>query len=353
MFYKPHKLLKSAFLLLAVIIMLSTEFPAAPTVEIVMRGLDNPRGLALGPEGGLYVVEAGRGGTGPCQTLRGALQCYGASGAVTRLWGGNQERVITGLPSQVDPTGQAVGPHDISFQGRGGAYISVGFGGDPSLRSNFGADGALFGTLVHAPASGKWRVIGDISGYETSANPAGGPIDSNPFGIVAEPAGRVMADAGGNDLLHIAANGKITTIATFPSRPTRSTDSVPTGLTVGPDGAYYVGELTGAPFTAGAARIYRVVPGSAPTVILDGFKAILDIAFGPDGSLYVVEFSAGPAPGLAAAGRLIRVFPNGTREVVWSGLDHPTSVLIDVDGSIYVTNRGTSVGNGEVLKITL
>src|SRR5688572_13354376 len=169
MFYKPHKLLKSAFLLLAVIIMLSTEFPAAPTVEIVMRGLDNPRGLALGPEGGLYVVEAGRGGTGPCQTLRGALQCYGASGAVTRLWGGNQERVITGLPSQVDPTGQAVGPHDISFQGRGGAYISVGFGGDPSLRSNFGADGALFGTLVHAPASGKWRVIGDISGYETSA----------------------------------------------------------------------------------------------------------------------------------------------------------------------------------------
>jgi sugar lactone lactonase YvrE len=254
----------------------------------------------------------------------------------------------------VDPTGQAIGAHDISFQGRGGAYITVGFGGDPALRSNFGSDGALFGTLLHAPASGKWRVIGDISAYETLANPAGLPIDSNPFGIIAEPGGRVITDAGGNDLLHISANGKITTIATFPSRPARSTDAVPTGLTVGPDGAYYVGELTGAPFTAGAARVYRVVPGSAPVIVQDGFKAILDIAFGPDGSLYVVEFSAGPGPGLAAPGRLVRVFPSGTREVVWSGLDHPTSVLVDPDdGTIYVTNHGTSIGNGEVLKITL
>ena len=345
--------LKTLFLLLTAMLLLCSMFIAEPTVEVVMRGLDNPRGLALGPEGGLYVVEAGRGGTGPCQTLRGFLQCYGATGAVTRLWGGKQERVITDLPSQVDPAGQAVGAHDISFQGRGGAYITLGFGGEPSLRSNFGPDGSLFGTLIHAPASGKWRVIADVSGYETSANPAGGPIDSNPFGIVAEPAGRVIADAGGNDLLHVAANGKITTLATFPSRPVRSTDAVPTGLTVGPDGAYYLGELTGGPFTSGAARIYRVVPGQAPAIFLDGFKAILDIAFGPDGSLYVVEFSAGPGPGLAALGRLLRVLPNGTREVVLSGLDHPTSVLVDPDdGAIYVTNRGISIGNGEVLKVT-
>ena len=33
---------------------------------VIMQGLDNPRGLAIGPEGGLYVTEAGRGGSGPC-----------------------------------------------------------------------------------------------------------------------------------------------------------------------------------------------------------------------------------------------------------------------------------------------
>jgi len=49
-------------------------------VTVVMSGLDNPRGLAFGPEGALYVVEAGRGGSGPCQMLRGLSRCYGATG---------------------------------------------------------------------------------------------------------------------------------------------------------------------------------------------------------------------------------------------------------------------------------
>ena len=39
--------------------------PAVPvaqaTAAVVMRGLDSPRGLAFGPEGALYVVEAGNG----------------------------------------------------------------------------------------------------------------------------------------------------------------------------------------------------------------------------------------------------------------------------------------------------
>ena len=345
--HKSVRLMFASFIAAFLLSALVTS--AAPTVEVVMRGLDNPRGLAFGPEGGLYVVEAGRGGTGPCQTLRGMLQCYGATGAVTRLWGGKQERVVTDLPSQVDPAGQSVGAQDISFQGRGGAYITVGFGGNPALRGNFGPDGSLFGSLVHAPASGKWKVIADVSAHETRSNPAGGPIDSNPFGVVAEPGGRVVTDAGGNDLLRIAANGAISTLAVFP-RTARNLDSVPTGLTVGPDGNYYVGELTGAPFHAGDARIYRVVPGSAPAIILTGFKAVLDVSFGPDGSLYVVEF-AGGATGLGLPGRLIRVLPDLTREVVLDGLDHPTSVIVDDDGTIYVTNRGVSIGNGEVLKI--
>lgn len=62
-------------------------------VTVIMSGLDNPRGLAIGPEGALYVVEAGRGGNGPCQVLRGQSRCYGASGAVSRYWRGTQERV--------------------------------------------------------------------------------------------------------------------------------------------------------------------------------------------------------------------------------------------------------------------
>src|SRR5712691_6262638 len=82
----------------------------ATTTSVVMSGLDNPRGLAFGPEGALYVAEAGRGGSGPCIVLRGAPQCYGATGAVSRLWRGEHERVATGLPSYADLTGVATGP---------------------------------------------------------------------------------------------------------------------------------------------------------------------------------------------------------------------------------------------------
>src|SRR5688500_4076859 len=66
--------------------------------EIVMSGLNNPRGLAFGPNGALFVAEAGRGGSGPC-FVNMALVCYGPTGAVGRLWQGKQDTVVSGLPS--------------------------------------------------------------------------------------------------------------------------------------------------------------------------------------------------------------------------------------------------------------
>src|SRR5215472_4543614 len=35
--------------------------PSNPSLTCVMSGLDNPRGMAFGPQGALYVAEAGRG----------------------------------------------------------------------------------------------------------------------------------------------------------------------------------------------------------------------------------------------------------------------------------------------------
>jgi glucose/arabinose dehydrogenase len=326
--------------------------PAArATSTVVMSGLDSPRGLAIGPEGGLYVVEAGHGGAGPCSQLRGITFCIGPSGALTRLFHGTQERVLTGLPSLISAAGEVTGAHDVSFQGRGGAYITTGLGGNPALRGNFGPAADLLGMLLHVTPGGRVLPVADLAAFEGQNNPDGGIFESNPFGVLARPGGWLATDAGGNSLLHVEANGDVSTVAVFPSRVNgRPTDAVPTSVVVGPDGAYYVSELSGVPFATGAARIYRVVPGQAPTVYLTGFTTVIDLAFGPDDSLYVLEHSSGPVF-FGGPGKITRITPSGTRTVVVTSLDRPTSLVVDSDGTIYVTNHGISMGSGEVIKI--
>src|SRR5215208_1929621 len=44
----------------------ATGATAAGGLRVVASGLDNPRGIAFGQDGALYVAEAGAGGAGPC-----------------------------------------------------------------------------------------------------------------------------------------------------------------------------------------------------------------------------------------------------------------------------------------------
>jgi hypothetical protein len=335
---------------------------AAAAVTVVMSGLDNPRGLAFAPNGALYVVEAGRGGPGPCP-VNGAneTRCYGPTGAITRWWKGRQERVVEGLPSHALPNGtSASGPNDISFQGTGGAYVTLGLGGGPAFQDAYGAAGELMGTVIHVATSGQWRMVADIASHEFAANPDGRFPDSNPFGILAEPGGRYVADAGANALFRVAPNGAVETVAIFPGVAHPGfppgpplAEAVPTTVARGPDGALYVGQLTGFPFASGVASVYRVVPGQAPVVHCTGFTTILDIAFGPEGEMYVVENAQGNVlpPFPANSGRVLRVEGDCSRSVVYAPLDRPSSVAVGADGAIYVTNHGISAGTGEVLKI--
>lgn len=111
-----------------------------PQIEVLASGLDSPRKLSFGPDGALYVAEAGRGGPGtsiPSPSQPGAVLSYGATGAITRIQDGNVERVVTGLPSLALPNGgDASGVADIEFDAYGNAYAIVGFAGNPALRDS-------------------------------------------------------------------------------------------------------------------------------------------------------------------------------------------------------------------------
>jgi hypothetical protein len=329
---------------------------ASATTTVLLSGLDSPRGLEFGPEGALYVVEAGNATiNGPCITVARGELCYSGTGGVTRYWRGEQERVVSGLPSEVNTTTLDVtGPHDIGFLGRGHAFVTIGFGNNPVRRAEFGALGDNLGHLIKLEPSGKWRAVADVSAVEAASNPAGGPVDSNPFGLLVEPGARYVADAGGNSLIEIRADGSTSVVATFgPTAappPFNTSEAVPTEVERGPDGAFYVSKLTGVPFVAGNAAIMRVVPGEAPTVFAGGFKTITDFAFAPDGSMYVIEYASAPVF-FGGPGRLTHVAVDGTRTVVSAALEFPTGVTVGPDGAVYVSNKGTGVGTGEVLRI--
>lgn len=354
----PGGLALMTFCHVAACVLLLAGVADAQTVDVVASGLNNPRGLAFAPNGDLYVVEAGSGGSEHCHVGPTGPRCFGPTGAIVRvdLENGGFDEVIDGLPSLAGATGaSSTGPHDLGFLGQGELYFTIGFGGHPDLRASaLGADGAQMATVARAKLPGSVGVTADIGAFEAEYDPDEDEPDTNPYGILVLPGRRVVADAGGNALLEVRANGDIRTLAVFPelilsSGPPR--DAVPTGLAVGPDGYYYVGQLTGGPFTVGAANIYRVSPdGGTPQVFASGFTNVIDLAFAADGSLYVLQI-ANPIPNFAG-GALIHVATDGTRTTLAVPLVAPGGVAIAKDGTIYVTNFSTSPGGGQVLAIT-
>ena len=350
--------------------------PAALLADVgdgvtIASGLSNPRGIAFAANGALYVAENGRGGPGPCilspvqppPPAPAAFRCFGETGAVTHILpGGGFKRILTGLPSMALANGTSEGgPAKLSFHGMTG-YLTMGLGGDPTaVRNSLGGLGDLFGTLLRVTPSGQYQVIADVSAHEAALNPAGGPVDSNPYGVLAQPGRRIVADAGANALIEVLANGRTRTLALPPSLLVPfPRDAVPTSVTEGPDGALYAGLLTGFPFFQGSASVLRIASdGSSIETYAGGYTAIIDVAFDTGGALYVLETASGqvppfppPSPGLGA-GRLKRQCPGGAPTVVLDGLTFPGGFAIGPDDAAYITNFGTSATGGEVLRLPL
>ena len=193
------------------------------------------------------------------------------------------------------------------------------------------------------------------------------PAAIGSFPAATDHRGRVYLTEG-DALVRYAPRGRRATVAVFPSRlvpaPERQRDgtprggpilmpAVPSGVTAGPDGAFYVGELTGFPFPAGRARVWRVVPGRPPEVYAAGFTAVIDVAWGPDGRLYVLEIARNGLRSGDRTGALVRVNPRGRHQTVASaGLPAPTALRVQ-DRVALVTTCGDCPGEGRVVRVPL
>ncbi len=343
---------------------------ATATPKVVATGLSNPRKISVGPNGSLYVVEAGTGGR--VGSHRCVTSCVGETGTVARIDHARVTRVVTGLGSFAVPSGQeAQGPAAVLVRHRTFYVLMQDMEITAKGVNRVGLPNA--GNLITTTGGEVSPVIvADFAAFEAAHNPGRGvgpglkhgqrSMDSIPYDLVAYRGGFAAADAAANDLLWLSPSGRISVLAVFPVRHEKLTSaqkhwlgpprfdpwpaqSVPTSVAVGPDGALYVGELTGWPYDVGKARIWRVVPGRKPTVYATGFTTISGLAF--DGKdLLVLEFASRGLLNPNSPGALIRLRPDGTRTVLASaGLVAPTGLAV-AGGTIYVSNYGSYPGSG-------
>jgi hypothetical protein len=345
------------------------------SVNVLLDGLNSPKGLALNLERNLVV---GQGAFGPPTDPVLVYVLRGPDKGTTFP--------VTGPASLIDV---AISPLDGTGWGISAAVE------DPPTPA----------LLLHQLADGSVDVVLDIFAYQgTDPDPTDQDdlaTESNPYGLTIDKNGDALfTDAANNDLVRVTPDGHATTVARFdlesiatdhlpadfpggPFPPELTAEAVPTTVTVGPDGALYVGELKGFPFRPGTSRIWRIKPGAVgatcsmnapdPTrgckLYSSGFTAIHDIAFNKrTGRLYVYELAAegvlafeeGFGTGVFPSAVLLEVEKghrhgdddrqrDGRKELAAGELSQPGGVVVDKNGAVYVTD-GMFTG-GRLLKV--
>jgi glucose/arabinose dehydrogenase len=342
------------------------QLPANAT--IYASNLEGPRGLAFGPDGSLYVAEAGLGGStstvGTCAQTPPPIGPYtgGLTARISKIdTKGNVTTVASGLPSALSGDGSAVqGVADVVFL-NGDLYAMTAGGGCSHGNTAFPNS-----ILKVNTRTGTWTTVANLSqalltfpAKYTSSDDY--EPDGTWYGMISQNGSLYMVEPNHGQVFTVTPGGKVSQVVDVSASQGHI---VPTSL-VYEQGVLYVGNLNLFPIDPQWAKIMTVaqnvfVPNPLPgfagpinsffnwTIVSSkaGFTTITSLKIGPDGLLYVLELSdaaGNPTPG---AGKVVRVTRSGDIQDVVTGLVVPTGMTFGPDGRLYVSNVGAAPGSG-------
>lgn len=363
--------------------------PLPEGCSVIAEGLLNPRYVAVGDDGTIYVTEAGVGGdemvsppVGPVGTPEAGATpvaeeaaeqemfgppMRGMSGQVTAISpDGSQSVVASGLPSYAMGI-EVTGPAGIAVAD-GQLIVAVG-GAGPATAFTEALPNENAVVSID-PATGETVQLADIATLERVNNPDPFAVDSNLYGIEVAADGWIYVnDAGGNTTYRVpVGGGQPEVVVVHPGieipadqappggNPFREganeLDPVPTDLVTGADGLMLSGLLSGGPFPPGAAKIVGISPDGTLSDVGVGLTMVVGLAVGPDGHLYATQFSMNLLGEMPEPGNVVRVLADGSHEVVLDGLMLPNGIAFDQDGSMLVVTNAVSMGppSGQLLR---